>query len=50
MKGIIFGVGHYWEMVKPHLTDRLEVLSYMDNNVKFCLGGAKYFCHSNGKS
>lgn len=43
MKGIIFGVGYYWKTVNPYLTDKLEILSYMDNNVKFTPGGDKTY-------
>lgn len=42
MRGIIFGIGHYWKELKPYLNEELEILSYMDNNAKYLSGGKIY--------
>lgn len=38
-KVIIFGVGKYWNFVRPFLVEGLKIVAYMDNCVKDEKGG-----------
>lgn len=32
VKVVVFGIGGYWNLIKDHLTEEINITAYMDNN------------------
>ena len=41
VKVVVFGIGGYWNLIKDHLTEEINITAYMDNNKSLCGGGVK---------
>lgn len=39
VKVVVFGIGGYWNLIKDHLTEEINITAYMDNNKSVCGGG-----------